>query len=178
MKKTITAILILLCSLTATAQSHSVTKFLGIPVDGTKSAMITKLKAKGFKVYYDDMLKGEFNGVESLISVVTTSGKVRRIVVRDYNPQSESYIKTRFNNLFWQFVNNSKYTYEYGETISEDENMGYEFTMNRDSYEAAFFQNGDPNKTVWFKVLRDSYNEYHVAIFYDNVYNQADGSDL
>lgn len=49
-----------------------VTKFLGIPVDGTKSEMIQKLKAKGFTYNsVKDMLEGEFNGSEVQIAVVT-----------------------------------------------------------------------------------------------------------
>ena len=39
-----------------------VTKFLGIPVDGTKSEMISKLKDKGFvDVGAEGLLTGEFN---------------------------------------------------------------------------------------------------------------------
>ena len=34
------------------------------------------------------------------------------------------------------------------------------------------------NKSVWFMISNDSYNEYSITIFYDNVFNKADGSDL
>lgn len=42
---------------------QEVTKFMGIPVDGTKTEMIAKLKAKGFTWYpAKDCLTGLFNG--------------------------------------------------------------------------------------------------------------------
>ena len=81
-----------------------VTKFLGIPVDGTKSEMIQKLKAKGFQ--YDasrDYLTGEFNGHRSELIVATNNNKVWRIMVRDAFPSNESNIKIKFNLLYRQF---------------------------------------------------------------------------
>ena len=47
MKHILTIGLAIMLSLTALAQSN-VTQFLGIPIDGTKSAMIQKLKNKGY----------------------------------------------------------------------------------------------------------------------------------
>ena len=50
MKKLLCVTIALLCTATMQAQDEKagVTKFLGIPVDGYKPAMIEKLKAKGF----------------------------------------------------------------------------------------------------------------------------------
>ncbi len=127
---------------TSTKQEKGVTTFLGIPVDGTKQAMIQKLKNKGFT--YDakaDVLKGEFNGRDVKISVVTNKNKVYRIVVNDANYTiDESQIKKRFNNLCEQFKNNPKYIY-YGDfTIAEDEDILYEMTANHKSYEGYVVQ--------------------------------------
>ena len=47
MKKILSLAVLLVFSLAMYAQKD-VTKFLGIPVDGTKSEMIKKLKEKGF----------------------------------------------------------------------------------------------------------------------------------
>lgn len=82
--------MLLFVSMTATAQKE-VTKFLGIPVDGTKSSMIQKLKAKGFK-YNDrlDYLTGEFNGVSVRVYVVTNNNRVWRIMLQDLYPSSET----------------------------------------------------------------------------------------
>lgn len=47
MKNLLTVVMLFVFS-TALYAQKDVTKFLGIPVDGTKTAMIQKLKAKGF----------------------------------------------------------------------------------------------------------------------------------
>ena len=78
-----------------------VTTFLGIPVDGTKSERMTKLKAKGF-VYDSELgvLKGKFNGLDSYIGIQTNNNNVVwRIIVIDANSLSETGIKYRYNNL-------------------------------------------------------------------------------
>lgn len=62
----------LLFSMAAHAQ-QDVTRFLGIPVDGSKSEMIHRLKEKGFQYNQSTgALRGEFNGLEVDIYVVTT----------------------------------------------------------------------------------------------------------
>ena len=78
----------------------SVTKFLGIPIDGTKSEMIRKLNGKGFQ--YDklqDCLVGEFNGTKVGISIQTNGNKVKRLAVIDMYGKDETNIKIRFNTL-------------------------------------------------------------------------------
>ena len=102
--------LISLITMTASAQ-NDVTKFLGIPVDGTKSEMIRKLKAKGFtsSSFDKDILVGEFNGYSVSIHIITNNNKVSRIMVADQNSISETDIKIRFNNLCNQFLNNKNY---------------------------------------------------------------------
>jgi len=34
------------------------------------------------------------------------------------------------------------------------------------------------HKLVWFMIIQDRYDEYRIAMFYDNEYNHADGEDL
>ena len=80
---------------------HEVTKFLGIPVDGSKSEMIRKLKDKGFKTssVNKEMLEGEFNGKDVWLTVVENKDKVYRIAVFDMNGVTNpGEIKIRFNN--------------------------------------------------------------------------------
>ena len=142
MKKLLSLVLLLACSAVSYAQNE-VTQFLGIPVDGSKSEMIQKLKAKGFR--YDselDCLKGEFNGRDSYISVVTNNNKVYRIMVRDVTSSSESDIRIRFNTLCRQFENNKKYQSLSSESyiIPEDENISYEMSVNKKRYQASYFQ--------------------------------------
>ena len=109
MRKFITLIAMIVLAAGLHAQNE-VTKFLGIPVDGTKSEMIQKLKAKGFTYdQKDDLLEGEFNGEKVLIAIATNNNKVWRIMVVDQTSRNETQIRIRFNNLLSQFENNSKY---------------------------------------------------------------------
>lgn len=65
MKKLFLLFLVLLtCVVSYGQEVSSVTRFLGIPIDGTKAEMISKLKDKGFTSVpgTDGMLEGEFNG--------------------------------------------------------------------------------------------------------------------
>lgn len=80
MKQLIMSVVIAMFAVCASAQKD-VTRFLGIPVDGTKTEMIQKLKAKGFRptTYDKETLEGEFNGRDVYVSVVTNNNKVWRI---------------------------------------------------------------------------------------------------
>lgn len=142
MKRLLTLSMLFIC-VTALFAQNDVTKFLGIPVDGSKSEMIQKLKAKGFR--YDselDCLKGEFNGRDSYISVVTNNDKVYRIMVRDVSGLNETNIRIRFNTLCRQFENNKKYQSVSSESyiIPEDENISYEMSVNKKRYQASYVQ--------------------------------------
>lgn len=222
------------CSTSMFAQKD-ITKFLGIPVDGSKIEMRKKLIAKGFS--YDqvnDCLHGQFNGKNVDVFIATNNDKVYRIAVFDSNPISETDIKIRFNNLCQQFENNQKYssiTMEEGSyIIPEDEDISYEMSVNNKRYEAAYNQLPDAtlidqeailervknnlmekftleeianptdeqkkvmdemnkelaltmmmevasHKLVWF-IISEDYGKYYISMFYDNVYNQANGEDL
>lgn len=162
MKKLFLFVVLLFCSATLFAQSD-VTKFLGIPVDGTKAEMIQKLKAKGFhSIGYDsDILEGEFNGSDVYLSVITTNNKVSRVaVVEKYNTRSVSEIRTRFNNLCYQFQKNDKYlALQDEQSIPEDEDIRYNMAVDDKSYEAYFYQKVD--STIYKKEIRDFLlNEY------------------
>lgn len=127
-----------------------VTKFLGIPVDGTKSEMIRKLQAKGFKLvndpYSDDKyLEGEFNGEDVNVLVVTNNDKVYRICLADKTSRDITDIIIRFNKLVRQFAFNDKYTcasesyIDY--IIPDDEDIEYNMLVSNKRYEALFLQN-------------------------------------
>lgn len=148
MKRFLGVVIVLLCAATLQAQEEEkdVTKFLGIPVDGYKPAMIEKLKAKGFthSTWDKDALEGEFNGTDVLLSIVTNNNKVWRIALIDKNTQGETDIKIRFNRLCQQFRNNPKYTTlktEEEQIIPDDENISYKIKINKKRYEASFYQN-------------------------------------
>lgn len=123
---------------------QDVTKFLGIPVDGSKLEMIEKLEAKGFKrsqFENQEYLVGEFNGTNVQVFIVTNNDKVWRIMVADESCRGETDIKIRFNKLCEQFVNNGRYIpLSDNLNISNDEDLEYEITVNDKRYEAAFAQ--------------------------------------
>jgi len=187
MKRLILAAMMILFATTANAQKD-VTKFLGIPVDGTKAEMIQKLKAKGFtSAGYQDVLEGEFNGTQVYVHVVTNNNKVYRIMVVDKSGQSERNIIIRFNKLCSQFENNKKYIpmTEDAQTLSEDEDISYEITVHDKRYQAGFFQiyegdtsvNDVANRQVWFMISKQ-FTDYVITMFYDNLNNQSNGEDL
>ena len=141
-KRFLSLVLLLFIAIFADAQIE-VTKFLGIPVDGTKQDMIQKLKAKGY--HYDttlDCLVGEFNGYDVYLYVATNNNKVYRIMVEDAYYSSEGDIKIRFNTLCRQFKNNERYIkpslddYE----LSEYEDISYEMSVHNKRYEASYYQ--------------------------------------
>lgn len=135
--------ILIMCS-TVFGQSEGTLKFLGIPVDGSKSEMVAALKSKGFR--YDSnsgFLVGDFNGRESHIGIVENHGKVYRVVVFDANTYDEGEIRIRFNNLIHQFENsNGKYYYiDQNEMIPEDEDISYEINVHDKQYSATFIYN-------------------------------------
>lgn len=141
MKQILLIITSLLISLSVNGQSD-VTKFLGIPVDGTKSEMVKKLKAKGFKTspYTADALDGVFNGRDVNVFVATNGDKVCRIVVGDANTVDERSIQIRFNNLCRQFEKNPNYLSLQDYTIPDEEDISYGISVKNKRYEAVFYQ--------------------------------------
>ncbi len=176
MKKIIGLFFAVLFSVGLYAQ-EGVIKFLGIPVDGTKQAVIQKLKSKGFTYdQQDDLLEGEFNGENVSIKVQTINNKVWRIYVGDLVYRRKGQIKIRFNNLVAQFEKNSKYTpIKESQTIDENEDIEYEISVHDKQYEAAFLS--ETGGFVWFMIARKT-GGYVIAMYYESPKNKADGSDL
>ena len=125
---------------------NDVTKFMGIPVDGSKAEVVRQLMEKGFE--YDDSqdnwtrLTGFFNSVNSHIYVSTNKNLVDRIYVCDKNTCSESEIIIRFNKLVRQFANNENYISDGYEKylIPQNEDISYEMLCNNKNYDAIFYQ--------------------------------------
>lgn len=181
MKKILSVAFLLMLSVALHAQKE-VTKFLGIPVDGSKSSMIQKLKNKGF--VYDpsaDYLEGEFNGQQVGVFIATNNNKVYRIMVCDKNTYDEGQIKIRYNTLCRQFANNQKYVPISAEELSDRENISYEMTVHKKKYQATYVQlpaDDDLTKRlVWFTISKFN-GEYYIIMYYDNEFNRAQGEDL
>lgn len=144
MKKLIVLLIATLLGLELMAQ-EDVTKFLGIPVTGSKTAMIQKLKAKGYTYNASkDCLEGEFNGMDVRIYVVTNNNKVYRIMVEDKYGFDDVEIISHYNVLLRQFEQNKHYIPYSNDNkpIDKDEDVGYKMAISNNRYEAAFIQTG------------------------------------
>ena len=180
MKRFLITFLFVLMTITAIAQESNTIKFLGIPIDGNKKEMISKLQAKGYK--YDaasDALFGEFNGTNAVISVQTVNNRVWRIAIVDANMNSdEANIKIRYNLLFEQLSNNGKYGVADGSTLGEKESISYEMIVHKKRYEATFaFKDKSIHGFVWY-MIAEQYGKYGIVMFYENLDNAANGDDL
>ena len=147
MKRLLFIVLAMIATITSFAQQKDVTSFLGIPVDGTVLSMKQKLVSKGFvpkKVGTYEFLEGEFNGTDVHVHIGTNNNKVYRIMLADKNTVDEAQIKIRFNNLVSQFENNKRYISLDKYTLSDEEDISYEMTVNKKNYDAVFYQ--VPNK--------------------------------
>ena len=197
MRKFLTLLAMIAISASVFAQKE-VTQFMGIPVDGSPTEMIEKLKAKGFTTDEDvmrdvkqglidldgpEVLTGRFNGEYVRLYLNVGTNNVWRISLVDKNSRDETQIKIRFNTLVRQFEGNGKYVpYVDEQTIADDEDISYQMTVNKKQYQAGFVQKGedgtvDEKRVVWFTIVQGS-DGYKIAMFYDNEYNRADGSDL
>ena len=183
MKRILFTVCFVVLSIVSYAQG-CVTTFLGIPIDGTKAEMIQKLSNKGFQ--YDrqlDCLIGEFNGEKVQILIHTNGNKVKRLAILDKYGKDIMNIRIRFNNLCRQFEDNKRYTLgSVTFEIPEKEDISYEMLVHNKRYEAVFYQKGDNgfdiNRPVWFMIHEVSYDDYRIAMFYENRLNEANGEDL
>lgn len=184
MKKILSLAFLLMLSLSIFAQ-RQVTKFLGIPVDGSRTAMIQKLKAKGFR-YNSNIngLEGKFNGANVWINVQTNKNKVWRIAVIYKNSYDKGDIKIQYNSLINQFYNNPRYKVLDAEELTDEDDIYHEVSINKKQYEADFCQLPDDEniekRYVWFTIKEDpnDFQKYRIGIFYENKYNEANGDDL
>lgn len=164
MRKILTIAAVILFAVTCFAQKD-VTKFLGFPVDGSKSEMIKNLKSKGFKLTEDggtEVLKGRFNGNDVHIYIFTENGIVSRIVVCDDNTMNETDIKIRFNRLCNQFKDNGKYLSLEDFSIPESEDISFEMSTHNKRYEAIFYQmpEGEAYEQLKSRMLKDAQSKF------------------
>lgn len=143
MKRIFLCVTVLILSLSIFAQTAPI-KFLGIPVDGKKSDMISALEKKGFEheKTYDgtDFLVGDFNGRKSNIYVHTNKNIVDRIMVAYADNVDEAQIKIDYNNLLYRLQHNEKYMeLENQYPIPDSEDISYEIRVNKKRYDSAFW---------------------------------------
>lgn len=170
--------LFMMSSLCGFAQQRDVTRFLGIPVDGTKEAMKKALIAKGFSWRSSgesEYFLGEFNGARSMIRVATNNNKVCRIVVDCASPLTEIEAKIYFNRLCLQFKNNEKYIGLDDYSIPDKEDIDYQMSIKKKRYEAAFYQKLVITDSLEMNTeVAKRYIEKYPQSNYDNFDNEAE----
>ncbi len=157
----------------AQGQEMDITKFLGIPVDGTREEMTQKLVEKGFTpslLRGKACLDGEFLGEPVHIFIRTDNLKVWRIAVLDTTFRDAGQIRIRYNELADRFGNDEKYIASKQYFIPEDEDLDHQITRKR--YEAKFFQQEEEVDTVGFHEWSADYvRQMHrdVIVDWDNL---------
>ena len=175
-----------------------VTLFKGIAIDGTKERMIKALKKQGFKESNEELrflrtgfyglesgelLSGEFNGMQVIVSVIENKGKVCGIGVVENLKRNEAQIKRAFNDLVEQFNNHKNYKpYKENQKIGASEDIAFGLSIYNKEYRAIFYQKGldgqaSEKRKVEVSLCKDV-NDYRLLIYYENGFNAADGSDL
>lgn len=89
-------------------------------------------------------------------------------MVVDDNNSDETSIKIRFNTLCRQFENNKKYISLGDYTLSEEEDISYEMTVNNKRYEAVYYQQPEITDSIAFvkeaqSTLLSKYTEEQLA---------------
>ena len=162
MKKTILITLLTLLSAVCFAQSGGPLKFLGIPIDGSESQFVAKLKTKGFT--YSGVTKGykgQFNGMTVDVYIHTNHNLVDRVYV-SFPYTNEDGIRTEFNRLLGQFKNNGKYQeLDVNEEISLNDDISYEIIVKNKRYQASFcYYDDDCDRISFMFALIDKFSDF------------------
>ena len=206
MRRLVFALLMLL-TLSLSAQDN-VMKFMGIPIDGPKSEMISKLERKGFapeqveidlEKAEDDYISaggvisegrvrerdgeyfmhGYFDGKRSNVIISSYNNKVYQIMVVIEDPYNELNGKVQYNLYVEQL--NKKYTnpIDYDFTIDLDKDLSVPFENNiRAYFTAAYDVNDRPHGLVTIELSHPRFKEFFIAIRYYNADNMPNGDDL
>ena len=141
MRRFLTTLLLAATSFISFAQTSAIgpLKFLGIPIDGSESQMISQLKAKGFTYNsVGEYLSGQFNGRSVNVYIHTNHSLVDRIYV-SFPSTTEGDIRVEFNRLLDQFNKSDKYLdLDMNEPIPDSEDISYEIGANSKRYQATF----------------------------------------
>lgn len=184
----------------ASVLGYSQMKFMGIPIDGPKSAMIEKLERKGFTTVYEYQqieflekqnkslkneqrirnndegywMRGYFDGKKCIVGVYPYKGVVYRIFVavdHGYMYKSDAFLE--FNDIAERL--NKKY---------HSKNNYYNPLKNTDEIELDdrrmnfFFDDENQGGIVLMMTHPSSNMEYHICMEYYNIANAPDDDDL
>lgn len=199
--------LLMLMTFSLSAQNN-VMKFMGIPIDGSKSEMIDKLQQKGFapeqieldlEKAQDDYISvggeisegrvrerdgeyfmhGYFDGKRSKVIISSYNNKVYQIMVVIEDPYNELNGKIQFNLYVEQL--NKKYTnpIDYDYSIDLERDLSAPYDNNiRAFFTAAYDNNDKPHGMVSLEMSHPKYKEFYIAFRYYNADNMPNGDDL
>ncbi|MBR2637997.1 MAG: hypothetical protein IKD40_04040 [Bacteroidaceae bacterium] len=206
MKRVFTILILLVTALCCNAHStdKNTIKFMGHPVDGSKTRMRIHLLKNGFTYNkYTDYYIGSFNGYTVRVGISTYKKKVDRIHVT-FEYTDELNIRYDYNNLIKQFNKNNKYiSFIENKLISQNEDISNEITKNNGRFYAEYFYKPQIDSLesvenlkeelirrytneqleeiltghVWFIISKIN-NAYMIELFYDNLNNRPKGEDL
>ena len=199
--------LLMLLTLSLNAQNDNVMKFMGIPVDGTKSEMINKFQEKGFapdQVLIDlenaqnevirqggeipegrirerdgeYFMHGYFDGKDSKVIVVSYNNKVYLVMVVIDSPYTELNAKIQFNLYVEQLSKKYKLFYNFGEDIiDEDMTMPFD-NLIKAIFTTAYDESDKPHGMITLEMSHPRYKEFYLAFRYYNMDNFPNGEDL
>ena len=206
-KRKLVVTLLMFMTLTLNAQDN-VMKFMGIPINGTKAEMISKLEAKGFapeqieidlenaqnevirlggeisegRVRERDgeyFLHGYFDGKRCKVVISSYNNKVYQIMVVIEDAYNELNGKIQFNLYVDQL--NKKYTnpLDYDFSIDLERDLSAPYDNNiRAFFTAAYDENDKPHGMVALELSHPRYKEFYIALRYYNADNMPNGDDL
>ncbi len=159
----------------------STPKFMGVPIDGTKTEMIEQLQSKGFDYNcHKDCLDGEFNGRKVKLWIKSQNDKVWGIKVQYY--KTFWNIEDKYNALYDWFSNGGKYMYVSGQKIGYKEKVsvdsdgqatvGYSSEpLSSQETPKAVFEAKDG--TIVRIALKDGFMDY-LYLYYENTNNRTE----
>ncbi len=195
--------LLMLMTLSMSAQNDNVIKFMGIPIDGSKSEMISKLEEKGFvtvegirriedaekelerlggeitggKMRENDkeyFMNGYFDGKQCTLVIIAYKSKVYKMVVAFEDSYTNKIHAFTSFNYYAEKLQNKYY----------DENNFYkpldysdELKLDAD-YFNMFFDREKMGGVTLHITYPKSNMEYHIILDYLNANNMPNGEDL
>ena len=176
MKRILNIIMMTMLALTTQAQ-QSITEFMGIPVDGSKTSLIKKLKNKGVVNMQCIMDNIDYN-----IKIYDHKGKVYRISLIEKKGTDDPCVAVKkYNDLVTRYKNDTRdYTeYESNDLIREANSQRYKRFISEGFYYAEFFQVCVPqlySRRVSIKIS-DEDGDYRLVNSYYNIYNMPEGME-
>lgn len=202
MRKLVLALLMLL-TLSLSAQEKDVIKFMGIPVDGTKSQMISKLEEKGFVTVegirriedaekelerlggevtggkmrendQDYFMDGYFDGKRCTIVLFSYKSIVYKISV---------FLEDSYKKKFDAFFRFNDYAEKLQKKYYDENNyykpLDYSDELNLDAdYFNMFIDKQKKGGVILHITYPQTNMEYHIFIEYLNIANMPNGEDL